>query len=182
MVSERTKPMNLQALESAFATSGYAEYPRRCIQCGTCSASCPLAEHMDHSPRELLALIRDGEIEDALNSNTPWFCVSCYHCMVRCPREIPVTDVMYGVKQLAADHALGPKNNEMLDLYRAFQREIHHHARVSSAFLMVRYGMRHPMSAISKTFLGLQLLFKGRLDLIPEKANCRNAIRKMLRF
>jgi heterodisulfide reductase subunit C len=173
--------MTPQALESVFADSGYGGYPQRCIQCGTCSASCPFANLMDHSPRELMALIRDGDIEDALCSNTPWFCVSCYQCLVRCPREIPVTDVMYALKQMAADYSLGPKDNRMLDFYRAFQREIHQHARISSVFLMARYAMRHPVDAITKSRLGLRLLTRGRLDLVPEKVRGKKAIRKILR-
>ena len=34
-------------------------------------------------------------------SNTPWHCVSCYYCTVRCPQEIHITDIMYTLKSMA---------------------------------------------------------------------------------
>ena len=44
--------------------------------------------------------------EEALKSNTPWMCVSCYHCVVRCPQEIHITDVMYAIKCMAIEAKL----------------------------------------------------------------------------
>lgn len=50
---------------------------------------------MDHTPRQLFAMIRAGMHDEALKSNTPWICVSGYHCVVRCPQGVHITDVMY---------------------------------------------------------------------------------------
>ena len=143
-----------------------------CIQCGTCSGSCPLAGCMDHAPRELFALLRDGDMEAVLTSNTPWYCVSCYQCMVRCPQEIPVADIMYVLKQMAAERGLAPAGHKLPDLYRAFAREIEAHGRVSEALVMARYGTRHPLDMLGKAGLGLKLLARRRLELIPR--NIRN--------
>ena len=60
-----------------------------CIQCGTCGGSCPSAAAMDHTPRLLFALVRAGMRDEALRSNTPWMCLSCYFCTVRCPHVHP---------------------------------------------------------------------------------------------
>ena len=73
----------------------------QCLQCGSCGGSCPSAADMDYTPRALFALINAGDEEEVLDSNTPWFCVSCYTCMVRCPQQIPITDIMYTLKQMA---------------------------------------------------------------------------------
>ncbi|MCK7469238.1 MAG: heterodisulfide reductase-related iron-sulfur binding cluster [Desulfosudis oleivorans] len=96
----------------------------------------PAGRCMDHAPRELFALLRDGDMEAVLTSNTPWYCVSCYQCMVRCPQEIPVTDIMYLLKQMAAERGLAPAGHKLLTLYRAFAREIEAHGRVSEALIM----------------------------------------------
>jgi heterodisulfide reductase subunit C len=56
---------------------------------------------MDHTPRMLFAMIRAGMREQALASNTPWICVSCYHCVVRCPQDVHIADVMYTLKSMA---------------------------------------------------------------------------------
>ena len=39
---------------------------RHCIQCGTCGGSCPSAADMDHTPRELFAMIRAGMRDEVL--------------------------------------------------------------------------------------------------------------------
>ena len=43
-----------------------------CIQCGTCSATCPVASggFMDNSPRRIIALIRAGFKDQVLAANT----------------------------------------------------------------------------------------------------------------
>jgi heterodisulfide reductase subunit C len=74
-----------------------------CIQCGTCGGSCPSASAMDHTPRAIFALLRAGLREEVMQSNTPWMCVSCYYCTVRCPQEIHITDVMYTLKNMALE-------------------------------------------------------------------------------
>jgi heterodisulfide reductase subunit C len=74
---------------------------RECIQCGTCTGSCPNANQMDHSPREIIALIRAGLREEVLTSNSMWYCLSCYQCTVRCPRDIKPTDLMHSLECLA---------------------------------------------------------------------------------
>ncbi len=141
----------------------------RCIQCGTCSGSCPFADEMAHGPRQIFALIRDGEIEDVLSSNTPWFCSSCYQCMDRCPMEIPVTDIMYGLKQLAIQFGKAPADNKMTDLYRAFTRNLNRYGRITDPMVMAGYGLKHPMDVVKSVPLAVKLALRGRLDLIPQK-------------
>ncbi len=140
-----------------------------CIQCGTCSASCPLSDQMDHAPRELFALVRDGDMDEVLRSNTPWFCVSCYQCMVRCPRDIPVTDIMYALKQMAVDTGMFPRGHKMAGLYKIFNQDVARYGKITGSILMGRYGFRHPVDMASKMGIGLQLLKARRFDFTPQK-------------
>lgn len=140
----------------------------RCIQCGTCSGSCPLTDQMDHAPRELFALIRDNEMEAALSSNTQWFCVSCYQCMVRCPQNIPVTDLMYGLKQMSVSHGLACKSHKMPDLYAAFSAEVKRTGKMSEPLLMMRYGLKHPFDIATRAALAIRLLKRGRLEIFSK--------------
>jgi heterodisulfide reductase subunit C len=87
-----TKPSFLEEVIAATPGDSRLMY---CIQCGTCGGSCPSASAMDHTPRSIFAMIRSGMREEVLKSNTPWMCVSCYFCTVRCPQEIHITDIMY---------------------------------------------------------------------------------------
>jgi heterodisulfide reductase subunit C len=140
-----------------------------CIQCGTCSGSCPLSDRMDHAPRELFALIREGAYDEVLHSETPWFCVSCYACMVRCPREIPVTDLMYGLKETAVRLGTIPGGHKMPHMYRAFSRTIRTTGKVTESWVMGRYGMQHPLDALKQVPLGIRMLRRGRLEHKPQK-------------
>jgi len=74
-----------------------------CMQCGVCSGSCPIGAQMDYGPRKLFMMIRAGMKEEVMTSNTMWNCTSCYRCVVRCPRGIPVTYILQDLAAKAAD-------------------------------------------------------------------------------
>ncbi len=72
-----------------------------CLQCGTCSASCPAAELMDYAPRRLWQLMRLGLRDQVMNSRTFWLCTQCYACQVRCPRGILISETMRHLREWA---------------------------------------------------------------------------------
>ena len=74
-----------------------------CMQCGTCSSSCPTAFAMDYTPRQLWQMMRLGMEERVLNSQTFWLCTVCKSCQVRCPRGISLTDTMVALKEYAIE-------------------------------------------------------------------------------
>lgn len=74
---------------------------RRCIQCGTCSATCPTAYAMDYSPRQVWRRVQLGLRDEVLNSSTFWLCTTCKACQVRCPRGIDLMDAMIALKEYA---------------------------------------------------------------------------------
>ena len=73
------------------------------IQCGLCSASCPLSPYMDYTPRRSIHMAWEGSKRNVLESFTIWLCPSCYSCTVECPRRIRVTAVMYALKRRAIE-------------------------------------------------------------------------------
>jgi len=70
----------------------------KCFQCGTCSGSCPMCDHIDALPRKIMALLQLGDYDALRELNTPWVCASCHTCMVRCPRGIDITKVMESIR------------------------------------------------------------------------------------
>ncbi|HTY99564.1 MAG TPA: 4Fe-4S dicluster domain-containing protein, partial [Rhodocyclaceae bacterium] len=64
---------------------------KMCMQCGVCAGSCPLGPHWQHSPQKIFMMIRAGKREEVLTSDSMWMCTSCYNCIVRCPRKLPIT-------------------------------------------------------------------------------------------
>jgi len=88
-----------------------------CIQCGTCSATCPTAFAMDYTPRALWRLVELGLRNEVLNSSTFWMCTACYNCTVRCPRRIPITETMRELREVFIQEdvaALHPNLTAML--------------------------------------------------------------------
>jgi heterodisulfide reductase subunit C len=71
-----------------------------CMQCGTCTASCPMIDDMAASPRRIMALIQFGQAEALDMLNTHWICASCHTCAVRCTRGIDLPRVMEALRQL----------------------------------------------------------------------------------
>jgi Fe-S oxidoreductase len=65
-----------------------------CIQCGVCAGTCPYGDVMEHTPRKLIAHLREGYIADVLAGDDLLNCVTCYACWAKCPRGIALTDVL----------------------------------------------------------------------------------------
>ena len=85
------------------------EWVKMCMQCGVCSGSCPLGSAWEHPPQELFMMIRAGKREEVLTSSSMWMCTSCYNCIVRCPRGLPITHIMHGLASYANRLGLAPK-------------------------------------------------------------------------
>ncbi|MBN2225861.1 MAG: 4Fe-4S dicluster domain-containing protein [candidate division Zixibacteria bacterium] len=73
---------------------------QKCFQCGTCTGSCPMIEHMNVTPRGLMALLQWGQADKIAEANTPWICASCHVCQVRCPRGVELPKVMEALRQV----------------------------------------------------------------------------------
>ena len=140
-----------------------------CIQCGTCGGSCPSADDMDHTPRQLFAMIRADMQEAVMASNTPWHCVSCYYCTVRCPQEIHITDIMYTLKGMAV--AAGQYKETLdADFSRSFVGYVDNYGRSFELGLATRMYLRHsPLSIVKTATMGLGMLTRDRLDFTPQK-------------
>jgi len=96
------KVLDLVQADRTFArqvTPGRWEKILSCIQCGTCSASCPTAYAMDHTPRQLWRMVQLGLTGEVLTSRTFWLCTVCKSCQVRCPRGIQITDTMVALRE-----------------------------------------------------------------------------------
>ncbi len=137
-----------------------------CIQCGTCGGSCPSGADMDHTPRGIFALIRADLRDEVLRSNTPWYCVSCYFCAVRCPQEVHITDIMYTLKNKAIKAGLY-EDNTAASLAQTFVDQVERNGRSFEFGLATRHNLKHRPLGIARMAagLGMGLLTKGRMDL-----------------
>ncbi len=86
-----------------------------CMQCGTCSSTCPTAYAMDYAPHQIWHMLRLGMEEEIVNSRTFWLCTVCKSCQVKCPRGISITDTMVALKEYATRRGINvPTGLQML--------------------------------------------------------------------
>ena len=154
---------------------------RDCIQCGTCSGTCPMSVHMDLTPRRVIALTRAGLERDVLQSATPWLCASCYECQVRCPRGIKVTDIMYALKRRAIKKGLYPKRFAIPVLAKAFYNMVARNGRNSESRLVIELALRtNPFNLLKMAPVGLKLLKTGRMVLGQDRIQDPKQLRAIL--
>lgn len=153
---------------------------RLCIQCGTCGGSCPSAADMDHTPRQLFAMVRAGMRDEVLRANTAWMCVSCYYCAVRCPQEVHIPDVMYGLKSIAAREGRSPESAAP-DFSRTFIANIARYGRSYEVGLVARHYLRHfPLRLPGMAPAGIGMLASRRMELRPHRIRDVAGLRAIL--
>ena len=151
------------------ATPG-GESLSQCIQCGTCSSTCPLSIYMDYTPRKIIAMTRSGFKDEVLHSNTIWLCASCYACTVECPREIKITDIMYSLKQRAIKDKVYPKRFPIPVLAREFYKSVFNTGRSNEGRTVTYMFLKtNPFKIFGQIGLGIKLLLRGRMVLREEK-------------
>jgi heterodisulfide reductase subunit C len=75
---------------------------RACINCGTCTGSCPSGRRTAYRTRSAIRKALTGD-ESVLQDIDIWMCSTCYYCYERCPRDIPVTDMIIKLRNIAVE-------------------------------------------------------------------------------
>jgi heterodisulfide reductase subunit C len=134
-----------------------------CIQCGTCTASCPSSAAMDITPRRMWRMVQLGMVDEVLHSKTMWLCSVCYQCQARCPRGIPLTETIAKLKQLAIQQQV-KEWRESTTFYLAFAGVMRRYGRMREMEFMARYFMsNNPMEALGYATMGLTLFRRGKI-------------------
>ncbi len=144
-----------------------------CIQCGTCTASCPTAYAMDYTPRQLWRLIQLGLKEEVLTSNSFWLCTACYACTLRCLRGIACTETMSTLKRMAVSAGM-EKLSSSARFYEAFSDTVRRHGRMHEVELMTTFfGRAKRLGAVGFSRLGFTLWRKGKVSLDASEVNIK---------
>ncbi len=154
-----------------------------CIQCGTCGGSCPSGPDMEHTPRAIFQMIKAGARESVLRSNTPWYCVSCYYCTVRCPQEVHITDIMYTLKRMAIQEGYYKESSasEAPAFSETFIDYVDNYGRSFELGLATRYHLRYnPLGMMSMATMGMGMLRRGRMDLTPKRIKGLDGLKAIL--
>jgi heterodisulfide reductase subunit C len=72
----------------------------KCIQCGTCTASCESGRWTALKTRSIVRKVVLGDVS-VLDDPDIWLCTTCYQCYERCPRDVRPTDVIMELRNYA---------------------------------------------------------------------------------
>ncbi len=72
-----------------------------CFQCGTCTAGCPSGRRTSYRTRKLMRMAQLGLKDEIVNSEELWECSTCYTCVERCPRQVPIVDIVISLRNIA---------------------------------------------------------------------------------
>jgi heterodisulfide reductase subunit C len=124
---------------------------------------------MDHTPRMLFAMVRAGMRQAVLMSNTPWICVSCYHCVVRCPQNVHIADVMYALKGMAIEAKLY-QDATAPDFSQTFVEMVEEYGRSFEFGLASRHYLKHfPLRLPAMAPMAFGMLSKDRMAIKPRR-------------
>ncbi len=140
------------------------EMLKTCIQCGTCTGSCPNAPFMDLTPRKMWRMVLMDRLDQLFSSKTFILCSSCYYCTLRCPRGLELTTAMGLLKQASSRMDIKGANRTR-QFYKAFMDSVEKHGRVRETEFMTHYfmAMKNPLLPLEFTPLGLKLMAKGKM-------------------
>ena len=177
--SDKGKEMNLSPQkENEYETSSSHDMlesvkgmVQACIQCGTCTGSCPNAFAMDITPRMLWRMVLFGQKDEIFQSRTFTLCSACYYCTLRCPRGLSLTEAMGKLKQIASKKDI-KAHKKSIRFYKSFLDSVRRHGRVHEMEFMTLYflSMKNPFAPLKFTPLGMKLIGKRKLSIeIPSR-------------
>ncbi len=72
-----------------------------CYQCAKCTSGCEAHKLLELEPHKIVALLKRGLIDEMINSDMIWTCMSCFKCKERCPQKVAPVNILFTLKNLA---------------------------------------------------------------------------------
>jgi len=93
--SEIKKDINQRLLKLKNEISDY------CFQCAKCTSGCEAHKLLELEPHKIVALLKRGLIDEMVNSDIIWTCMSCFKCRERCPQKVAPVEILFALKNMA---------------------------------------------------------------------------------
>jgi heterodisulfide reductase subunit C len=129
----------------------------------------------------MIGMILADMKEEVLNSNTFWYCASCFHCTVRCPSEIDIAETMYALKRYSIwkhihqEGLVGPTFSE------TFVKTILRSGRSFEPVMATSYLFSSGVKElIQEASMATGLMLKGRLPVLPPRIKRLENFKRMI--
>jgi len=150
-----------------------------CYQCGKCTAGCPLSDIFEYKPNQVIDLVRAGRIDDIINSNSIFLCLSCAICSSRCPQDIHIASIMNFIRNEAWKSGRF-KVKSILRFYRTFLRIIGTTGRSYEPGLLMSLNFLS-----GRLFNDMDLAFgiikKRKISFLPDRIKGRKDISRTVK-
>ena len=77
------------------------EISEYCYQCAKCTSGCEAHKLLELEPHKIVALTKRGLIDEMINSDIIWTCMSCFKCRERCPQKVAPVEILFALKNMA---------------------------------------------------------------------------------
>jgi heterodisulfide reductase subunit B len=136
-----------------------------CYQCVKCTSGCPLAEHFDLTPNQVMRSLQFND-EQVLRSKTIWLCASCQTCTTRCPQGLDIAAIMDTLRIEAKRRGLPPAIPAVDKFSSLFLKDIGVLGRLYEVGLMA--GMNLLTGQLLKDMdMGMAMMKRRKLGLVP---------------
>jgi len=151
-----------------------------CWHCKSCVNGCPFSQAMDYPPNGIIRLVQLGQKQQALQSSTIWICVGCNTCSIQCPNAIDIPGVNDTLREIAIEEGAAVAEPDIYNLHREVLHSIERYGRTHKLEIMMRYKLRKK-DWLTDIVVGLKMLAKRKLDLLPSKIGDIGKIKRLFR-
>jgi heterodisulfide reductase subunit B len=144
-----------------------------CYQCVKCTSGCPLSDHFDLTPNQVMRALQLGD-KSVLESKTIWLCASCQTCTTRCPQGLDIAGIMDALRIEAKRRGLSPAIPEVEAFSNIFLRDIGLLGRLYEVGLMGGMYLATAGKILKDTGqlqkdmgMGLEMMKRRKLKLVP---------------
>jgi heterodisulfide reductase subunit C len=146
-----------------------------CVQCGRCTAGCPVAPLSGGAPHRLVRWVALGAATELAASPHPSRCVGCATCSRRCPSGVDVATVVARLRTLSPFAPEDPVTR----YHAIFLRSVARFGRVHE--LGVARRVRSVRELWHEARYGWRMLRAGKLRLRASRVRGRRDLRALIR-
>lgn len=139
-----------------------------CYQCGKCTAGCPAGGFMDNPPARIMRLVQAGLMEEAMKSDSLWYCIGCMTCTARCPQNMEISATMDTLRGMALKTGIvsdDKAKQKVIAFHTSFLNTVKKHGRLQELALVNSYKLR-TRTFLQDTAAGITMIRQGKINPI----------------